>query len=198
MNQPPHPPSGSFPRPGQGAPMGPGPVGFPPLQPGGPFPGYGPSGHFRAGQVPPGQFPPGQFPPGAYGPAGPGGPGPHLSSAQRPRSVAVGMLGRIAAVPLVALGLSIPFDSSCGWASYLAWSIFAMVAAIAQLLPVLGDNFGWSPPTGWLIGAVGTGALLVFWVLIALPSITGDGSFCLTLGTAAAAAGCWLSPGRRW
>lgn len=105
---------------------------------------------------------------------------------------------RIAAVVLVALGLSIPFDNTCGWASATAWSVFAMLAAIVQLLPAFAGAFGWTRARAWLISAVGTGSLLVFWLLIALPGIAGNDGFCLTVAAAAAAAGCALAPGRRW
>lgn len=99
---------------------------------------------------------------------------------------------------LIALGLSIPFDRTCGWVSYSAWSAFALLAAIGALLPQFAAAFGWSIPTGWLVGAGATGALTAFWVLISLPSITSNADFCLTVGTGAALVGCWLAPGRRW
>jgi hypothetical protein len=105
---------------------------------------------------------------------------------------------RIAAVVLVALGLSIPFDSSCSWVTQTAWSAFAMIAAIVQLLPAFAGSFGWSVPRAWLVSATGTGALLLFWLLIVLPQITSNAGFCLTLAAAAATAGTLLAPGRRW
>ena len=40
-------------------------------------------------------------------------------------------------------------------------------------------------------------ALLLFWVLVALPGVTSNQGFVLTLATACALAGVWLSPGRR-
>ncbi|MGI8419005.1 MAG: hypothetical protein ACR2P2_22970 [Nakamurella sp.] len=119
----------------------------------------------------------------------------------QPQAAAAGWLpgaARVVAVLLVALGLSLPFNSSCGWVSYTAWSAFAIVAALVQLAPALGSSFGWSVRTGWMVGAVATGALIGFWVLVALPSITSNASFALTLGVGAATVGCWFSPGRRW
>lgn len=164
---------------------------------------YGPPGRGLPPGMPPGSFgpPPGYSgpQPGYHGPPrlGPYGP-PHAPPAPGAGTATVVLLCRIGAVLLVALGLSIPFDDTCGWVSYPAWSAFAILAAVTALLPQFGASFGWSSRAGWLVGAVATGALLGFWVLIALPGITSDAGFCLTVGTAAAAAACWFSPGRRW
>lgn len=157
--------------------------------------GHGvPPGGARAPAAPPSG--PWGHPPGYYGPPGPyPPPGPQAAP---PRSAAALLLGRIGAILLIALGLSIPFDDTCGWVSYPAWSAFAILAAIAALLPQFAASFGWSTPTGWLVGAAATGALLAFWVLIALPGIAGNAGFCLTVGVGAAVGTCWLSPGRRW
>lgn len=104
---------------------------------------------------------------------------------------------QIIALVAVPLGLAIPFDSTCMWATSIAWACFATIAAIAQLAPMLGSAFGWSVPTAWKIGAGATAALIGFWVLLILPSISSNASFVVTIGVAAAGLGCWLSPGRQ-
>jgi hypothetical protein len=103
----------------------------------------------------------------------------------------------VAGVVLTALGLSIPFDSTCLWATSTAWAIFAMVAALVALGPLVAGPTGRPPAAMWTVGAVGAGALLLFWVLVALPGVTSNAGFVLTLGTACTLAGVWLSPGRR-
>ncbi|WP_029135252.1 hypothetical protein [Nakamurella lactea] len=190
MTQPPLPPPSSGFGAGQFAP-GPFPAGQ--FAPGQFAPGQFPAGQFPAGQFPAGQFPPGPVPPGQFPPGAPGRPAAPIN-----RFGAVVLLARIAAVVLVPLGLSIPFDSSSGWVTQPAWSAFAMLAAVTQLLPAFGGGLGWSVQRGWLVSAVGTGALLLFWLLIVLPGIGSNEGFCLTLAAAVAAAGCVLAPGRRW
>lgn len=106
------------------------------------------------------------------------------------------LAAQVAAPLLVALGLSIPFDATCMWRVNTAWAIFAMVAALVQLATLV--NVGPSPQTGWTVGAAATACLVLFWVLIALPTVASNAGFCLTLGTFAAVAGCALSPARRW
>ncbi len=132
----------------------------------------------------------------------PGGPPGHPGPAQPYPTVRASsrwvVVLRSAAVVLVALGLSIPFDSSCDWAARTTWAIFAIVAAVAQLISSTGGSFGWDVRRSWLIGAVATGALTLHWLLIALPNVGSNAGFCLTFGTAAAIGGMLLAPGRRW
>jgi len=140
-------------------------------------------------------MPPGAPWPGGYPQAyGSGSPAPTPSASG---TGALATIALVAGVVLTALGLSIPFDSSCLWATSLAWAIFAMLAALVSVAPVLARSVGKSPTTMWTIGAVGAGALLLFWVLVALPGVTSNQGFVLTLATACALAGVWLSPGRR-
>lgn len=138
--------------------------------------------------------------PGPFGPAPghhqpPGFP-PPAAPATRAAGAATGL--RVLAVLLVALGLSIPFDSSCAWVTQIIWSIFAIAAAVTQLLASAGGSFGWDQRRSWLIGAVATAALALHWLLIALPSVASNSGFCLTFGTAAAVGALALAPGRRW
>jgi hypothetical protein len=108
------------------------------------------------------------------------------------------MLCRLVALVATPLGLSIPFDSSCLWATTTAWAVFAMLAAVLQAAPLLAGSLGWSVPRGWTVGATGTVALLLFWVLVALPSVGSNSGFALTVAAAAAAAGTVFGPGRRF
>jgi hypothetical protein len=105
---------------------------------------------------------------------------------------------RVLAVVATALGLSIPFTSSCLWATTTAWAVFAMVAALVQAAPLLAGSFGWTVPRGWTVGAVGTAGVLLLWLLVALPDVGSNTGFALTVAAAAAAAGALFGPGRRF
>jgi hypothetical protein len=83
------------------------------------------------------------------------------------------------------------------WDGLEAWSVFALVCAVVQLAPLLRSAFGWSPVLAWRIGAAGVGGLLLFWVLLVLPSIGQNTSFALTLGTLSACAALWMAPARQ-
>lgn len=78
-----------------------------------------------------------------------------------------------------------------------AWSIFAVVMALVQLASLVGGAVGLGQRTAWTVGAVGTAGLVGYWVIIALPSVSSNAGFLLTLAAALAVIGCWLSPGRR-
>jgi hypothetical protein len=180
--QPPPGPSGSYP----GAPY-----------PGVPYPGA---------PYPPGQFPPnppaGQFPqnptPGQFAPNPPPGqfpPNPPLAVSNA-SSQSLLALCRPLSVLVVALGLSIPFDSSNAWTTQLAWAIFAQCAATVAAAPVLVTGAGRSPATAWRVGAAGSVALAAHWLLVVLPSVGSNAGFVLTVGTALAAAATWFSPHR--
>ncbi|MBM9465760.1 hypothetical protein [Nakamurella leprariae] len=100
-------------------------------------------------------------------------------------------------IVLIALGLAIPFSDDNFFSSSLAWSVFAMVAALVQAAPLLMRGPDGRPTrTGWLVGATAAGALVGFWVLIALPDITSNQGFVLSLGTATAVLAVVASPGR--
>jgi len=73
-----------------------------------------------------------------------------------------------------------------------------MLAALVQAAPLLSASLGWTPRRGWTVGAVGTAALLLFWLLVALPSVGSNTGFTLTVAAAAAAAGSLFGPGRRF
>lgn len=102
-------------------------------------------------------------------------------------------------VPLIAipLGLFVPEHGQRVWDGTEAWSVFAVLCAFLQLAPLVRSTFSWSPPQAWRIGAVGVGGLLLFWLLLVLPSIGRNTSFALTIGTASACAAIWLAPARQ-
>ena len=162
----------------------PGPMGQPPQGLGAPRPG--------APGMPPQAPPPGgPWTGGATQHYGLGSPPPSASSSGTGALATVALL---AGVVLTALGLSIPFDSSCLWATSLAWAIFGILAALVAAAPLLTTSTGRAPSTMWTVGAVGAGGLLLFWVLVALPGVTSNQGFVLTLATACALGGVWLSP----
>lgn len=93
------------------------------------------------------------------------------------------------------LGLSWPESGDTGWSNYLLWAVFAAVASIGQLSSIAKSATS-SPSQAWTAAALCTGALLVYWVLIVLPTITSNGGFLQTLGVGAAATSLWLTPRR--
>ena len=190
------------PAPGQPGPFPPGSQ-QPPFPPGAPPTPSGPTSD--APSYPPGAgFPaPGWVPgpPAGYGPPDDRAPGfgqPALGPVPAAAAPSLTLAGgaQLLAVVLTGLGLSIPFTDANFWSTSLAWALFAMTAALVQLAPLFGRNSQGSPRKSWLVGACGTGGLLGFWVLIALPGVSSNQGFVLTLAVAAAVAGSWLSPGR--
>lgn len=96
---------------------------------------------------------------------------------------------------LIILGISAPVDSgSVLWVNSAAWAALATLAALAQAAALLDpkDLNGHS----WLIAAIATGTLVLIWTLIMLPQISTNMAFMVTLGTACAVGGVWLSPAR--
>lgn len=153
--------------------------------------------------APPGAAGPGNFPPGHYQPAGqyppPPGPWPGSRHSQAPGANPLNGSGLrtacvIGSILAMGLGLSVPFNSSMAWASTSVWAAFAMIGALLQIAflqrPVV-------PQRNWTIGAVGTGALVVFWVLVGLPQVSSNEGFLMMLSTVLGIAAAWLSPGRR-
>jgi len=102
----------------------------------------------------------------------------------------------VGAVLVGGLGLAVPESGSDEFQRHLAWAIFAGVALVVQLAPTAAPLFRWPTARAWSIGAVGVGGLVIYWLLLVLPSIESNHAFALTIGTAAAALGLWLTPGR--
>ncbi len=186
----------------------------PPQQPWPPQGGPGPQGQwgvppqgqqpFGYGQVP-GQPPtqpmygqvPGQ-PPGQPGYGQPQAqPFDPASAARNAGQWANGMVQRHGlrtivhmAVPvLVVLGLIMPTTFLI---KNVAWAAFAIAVALGSLV---GRRDG---AKSWTIAFACSAALFLYWVLIALPSITSFGGLLLTAAVVAAGYALWIHPQRRW
>jgi hypothetical protein len=130
--------------------------------------------------------------PAAYGyPAQQTGP---AAAPAKPAPMALWL--SLAAIALLALGLSLSEDGSNAWETVGVWGGFALAAAAATLAPLAADAFKLTPRRAWQIAAGGGIALAAFWVLLVLPSISQNVSFLSTLGCAAGCGAAWLSPGR--
>lgn len=170
--------------------------------PGLPSESWGPSGGPAPGPSPmppqgqpwgPGAGGPGPGP--AFPPGGPGIPmGPQPGPPAPAAAVNAWVLARLAGLVGVLLGLSLPFDSSCMWVTSTAWSILAALACVAAV--IAGFGVGSNPRTTRGLGLAATAALVVHWVLIALPGVGSNSGFCLTIGTGALVAAAWFSWGR--
>jgi hypothetical protein len=111
--------------------------------------------------------------------------------------VTLARLAQVVALVAMIVGLSLPFDRTL-WASATAWAVFAAIAAVVQLAPLVGPAMGLSVERSWTIGAAATAAIVVFWLLVGAPSAASNEGFFLTLAAACAAIGTWWSPGNRW
>ena len=143
------------------------------------------------GQVP-GQ-PPGQ--PG-YGPPQ-GQPFDPTSAARNAGEWANGMVQRhglrtilhVAVPVLVVLGLIMP---TAFLIKNIVWAVFAIAVALGSLV---GRS---DSAKSWTISAACSGGLFLYWVLIALPSITSFGGFLVTAAVVVAGVAVWIHPQRRW
>ena len=106
-----------------------------------------------------------------------------------------GWLSLLAVVALV-LGLFLEEGGANLWDSSEAWSLFAIGCALAQLAPLLRRTLKWSAERAWLVAVVGAAGLVLYWLLLVLPSISRNTSFAITVAAAAAAGAAWLAPGR--
>jgi hypothetical protein len=114
------------------------------------------------------------------------------------RTVLAGLGLGIAALVGLEFGLTLePGDRSL-WSAVPSWSVFATVASVAVLMPLVLALLPQRLParTTWRVGAAGAAGLAVFWVLIALPLVASDRGFLLTAALALAAGAVWLAPGR--
>jgi hypothetical protein len=87
-----------------------------------------------------------------------------------------------------------PSESLWDRTSAPLWSIVAIVAAVATLLPALRSVVNVPARLAWTIGAVGAGYLVFWWVLFILPEISLNVAFLVTLGVGAAVAAVLTSP----
>lgn len=217
----PNPPEQAWPQPGTPAPGGdsawaPRPTGPADFVPGfgtpTPPPAAGSTTATATGQLPAaGRGTPSGTSPGTapQPPAGPGrsqtakrlglrlAGGLHAGSGRDAR-VFLGLGLGVVGVVLLELGLARDFGNESLWSVVPTWSVFATVAALVALAPLV---LGWVPggpaaATGWRIGAAGVAGLAAFWVLVALPLVASDRGFLLTAVLALAASALWLAPGR--
>ena len=139
------------------------------------------------------------FAPQPPGPAGPGQTPGQIAGerAESAKNWAEGMVAKHGsrnlahgAVPVFAV-LGVLWPPMMITHNFL-WAIFALIAAVVTLT---GRKAG---AGSWTTAAAGTGAYFVFWVLIALPSISGANGFFLTAALAAAVTGLALHPDKRW
>ena len=115
------------------------------------------------------------------------------------RTVLTGLGLGIAGLALLEFGLTLdPGDRSL-WSALPSWSVFATVAAVAALVPLVLALGPQRLPerTAWRVGAAGAAGLAAFWVLIVLPLVASDRGFLLTAAVALTAGAVWLAPGRR-
>ncbi len=91
-------------------------------------------------------------------------------------------------------GEGAPSESLWDRTSAPLWSIVAIVAAVATLLPALRTVVNVPARLAWTIGAVGAGYLVFWWVLFILPDISLNVAFLVTLGVGAAVAAVVTSP----
>jgi hypothetical protein len=122
----------------------------------------------------------------------------HYQAAAHTQSyTAVRVLAQLTCLALIITGLSVRDNGVRGWTDLTAWAIFAAAAAVVQTAPLVGRGFGLDAATSWTVGAVATASLVAYWVIIVLPSVSTNAGFALTMGTAVAVIGSWLSPGRQ-
>ena len=76
-----------------------------------------------------------------------------------------------------------------GW----PWSILAIVAAVATLLPAFRSAINVSEKLASAIAMVAAAALIFWWVLFVLPVISLTTGFLATVGVAAGVGAVWLS-----
>jgi hypothetical protein len=116
-------------------------------------------------------------------------------------TLTAGLVLGLVAVAAIATGLLIEESDTAGapsvnlWdrTSAPLWSVVAIVAAVATLLPALRSSINVPARLAWTIAAVGAAYLVFWWVLFIIPSITLNVAFLVTLGVAAAVAAVWVS-----
>jgi len=95
---------------------------------------------------------------------------------------------------LTVTALAIEENESRGYEDWTAWAIFATVMAAVHLLPLFSPL---DEEKTWLVVALATAGLVLYWVAIVLPSVSSNTAFTQTMAVVLALAHCWLLPGRR-
>lgn len=135
------------------------------------------------------------------------GPDPTGEAASTPRKGATvtltpGLVLGVVAIAAIVVGLLLKESDAAGtpsanlWdrTSAPLWSIVAIVAAVATLLPALRTVVNVPATLAWTIASIGAGYLVFWWVLFILPEISLNVAFLVTIGVAAAVAAVWTSP----
>ncbi len=94
-------------------------------------------------------------------------------------------------------GTGPPARSLAGLRTILQLAVPVLVVVALLLTEDGAESNAFEEVTAWSVGAVGTAGLVGYWVIIALPGVSSNAGFMLTLAAACAVIGCWLSPGRR-
>jgi len=135
------------------------------------------------------------------------GPDPTSEVAAAPRhgatvTLTLGLVLGLLAIAAVVIGLLVEESDGGGspsanlWdrTSAPLWSIVAIVAAVATLLPAVRTVGNLPANLAWTIAAIGAGYLVFWWVLFILPEISLNVAFLVTIGVACAVAAVWTSP----
>jgi hypothetical protein len=117
-------------------------------------------------------------------------------------TLTLGLVLGVVAIIAILIGLLLeesagegaPSESLWDRTSAPLWSIVAIVAAVATLLPALRSVVNVPARLAWTIGAVGAGYLVFWWVIFVLPDISLNVAFLVTLGVGAAVAAVVTSP----
>ncbi|WP_460807045.1 hypothetical protein [Nocardioides salsibiostraticola] len=141
------------------------------------------------------RYPAGSPPPSTPPPSTPPPSGPPAGLSAGPRVQPV-LVAHVVALMLIVIGVIMPLDQTMALRTVTAWAVFAILAALVQLTPLL--EVGGDDAQRWLVGAVGTAALILFWVAVVQPVASSTTGFVLTMGVVAAAVGTFTSPHRRW
>ncbi len=139
------------------------------------------------------RYPAGSPPPAMPPTPPPAGPPVGLSGSSR---LQLHVVAHALALPLIVLGVITPLDESMMLRTVTVWAVFALLAALTQIAPLL--DLGESEDQRWVIGGAGTAALAIFWWVVVEPGATSNTGFILTMGVVAAAVGTFTSPHRRW
>src|SRR5690606_18680526 len=91
--------------------------------------------------------------------------------------------GLLSWLALVAIVLSIFLEEhgSSTWEQRELWSLFAIVATAATVVPSIKSSFKLDDAGAWRVAAVGVVGLAGYWLLLVLPSIGQNTSFAATV-----------------
>ena len=100
----------------------------------------------------------------------------------------------IVSVAAVVLGLTIKEDGHNAWHTVHAWGVLAIVGAVLTFAPAMARTFNLATERAWQVSLVGSGLLVLFWILLILPDVGSNTSLLSTVGAAAGAVATWFAP----